>query len=127
MEREREQRLKGRKGEAIQPQATYIHQPGGGVSHDHFQHPASCLLVKDAEVSHRCNGCEDDVSPLRFEVFSKCLWEEGRERRCATLSALMVLLSWAARAALARDARQCWQRCPQEGWQQGLQSLHGGR
>ena len=80
MEREREQGLKGLKGEAIQPQATYIHQPGGGVSRDHFQHPAGCLLVKDAEVSHRCNGCEDDVCPLqRLEVFAKHLWEEGKK------------------------------------------------
>ena len=48
-----------------------------------------------------------------------------KEGRHVTPRALMVLPSWAVQAALATDARQCWQQCPQEIWKQGLQSLHG--
>jgi len=49
----------------------------------------------------------------------------SKKGRRITPSTLMVLLSWAVQAALARDAWQCWLQCPQESWQQRLQSLHG--
>ena len=125
--REGEQGLPGLKGRAVQPQATYIRQPEARVSHDPIQCVSCRLLLIDAGVSHRLDGHKDDVCPLReSEVFCKFLWEEGRERRHVTLRALMVLLSWAVHAALASDARQCWQQWLQASWQQWLQSVHGG-
>ena len=126
MEREAEQGLVGLKGRASQPQATYIHQPQVRVSHDHIHHAAGQLLLVDGCVSHCVDGCQDDVRPLRrLEVFAQGLWEEGMEQRQITLSTLILLLSWAAKATLARNARQCWWQCPPESWQLGLQSLHG--
>ena len=92
-----EQPLRGFMGRAIQPQATYIHQPEVRVFHGLIQHAAGPLLVRNAVICHGLNSREDDICPFkRLEVFSKRLWEEVRERRCVTLSVLMVMLSWAA-------------------------------
>lgn len=70
----------GLKIRATQLQGTYICQPEVRVSHGHIQHAAGHLLVKDAGISHRLDGLEDDICPLsRVEVFSKGLWQGGRK------------------------------------------------
>lgn len=94
---------------AVQPQGTYIHQPGVWVSHGHIQHASGHLLVKDAVIFQRPNGLEDDVCPLtRAEISSKGLRQEGRkEGRHATECP-------GGAAWLGRGSWQCWQQIPQE-------------
>lgn len=61
-------------------QGTYISQPEVPVFHDHIQHAAGHILVKDAGISHGLDGLEDDVCPLTgVEVSSKGLYQEGRK------------------------------------------------
>jgi len=74
MERKAEQGLPGLKGRAIQPQDTYIRQPGGWVFHGLFQHAAGTLLLRSAGFCHSLDGSADDICSFkRSEVFSKCL------------------------------------------------------
>lgn len=77
----------------IQPQGTYICQPGGRVSHSRVQDIAAHLPVIGIICCQGLNGHEENVCPLRrMEVFSKHLWEEGREGRHVMPSTPMVLL-----------------------------------
>lgn len=80
-------------GRAIQPQGTYIHQPGGRVTHGHVQDIAAHLPVIDVVCCQGLNGHEENIGHLRrLEVFSKHLREGGREGRHVTPSTVMVLL-----------------------------------
>ena len=75
-----EQWLQGLPSRAIQPQATYIDQPGVRVLDGYVQHTAGLLLVIYAGVSQGFDDHQEDVCPLRgLEVFSKVLREEGTE------------------------------------------------
>jgi len=114
-------------GQAVQPQPTYIRQPEVRVLYDHIQHVSCCFLVKDAGVFHCLDEHQDHVCPLvRLKVSCRFLEEEGGEQGQVTPSAVMVLLSWVVRAALARDAWPCWWQCPRESRQQGLRWLLRG-
>lgn len=125
--REGGRNVTGLKGRAIQPQATYIHQPQLREFHGHLQKLLGRLLVQEAGAAQDLDGHKDDARPLSWpEVSAKGLWQEGREWRPVPASAQRVLLGWAARAALARGAGQCWRQWPQESWQQCPQSLCRG-
>lgn len=93
-------------GRAIQP---HICQPESRVPCGHVQDVLAHLPVSHVICCQDVNGHDENICLLgRLQVFSKCLWEEGRERSHVTRSALMVLLVWAVQAALVRDAQQCW-------------------
>lgn len=74
--------MKGLKGRAIQPQAAYIHQPGGRVFNCYVHHEfgPKMLIIFGAVATHYVKSLEDDGCPLRrLEVLSKWLWKEGRK------------------------------------------------